>query len=117
MLQVPFIRQNKELVLERLALKQFKELGLVDEVLALDDKRKQLTLAYDDSQAKIRTLTEEIGKLMKGGQKEEAEQRKATVAELKQEQGPINEQLNETEKLLHDTLTKLPNLPAAAVPA
>ncbi|KAA2244506.1 serine--tRNA ligase [Chitinophaga agrisoli] len=117
MLQVPFIRQNKELVLERLALKQFKELGLVDEVLALDDKRKQLTLAYDDSQAKIRTLSEEIGKLMKGGQKEEAEQRKAAVADLKLQQGPINEQLNETEKLLHDTLTKLPNLPAAAVPA
>jgi seryl-tRNA synthetase len=116
MLQVPFIRQNKELVLERLALKQFKELGLVDEVLALDDKRKQLTLAYDETQAKIRIASEEIGKLMKSGQKEEAEQRKATVADLKQQQQPLTEQLNATEKLLHDTLIKLPNLPAAAVP-
>jgi len=116
MLQVPFIRQNKELVLERLALKQFKELGLVDEVLALDDKRKQLTLAYDETQAKIKIASDEIGKLMKGGQKEEAEQRKATVADLKQQQQPLTEQLNETEKLLHDTLIKLPNLPAASVP-
>ncbi|HEU4553301.1 MAG TPA: serine--tRNA ligase [Chitinophaga sp.] len=116
MLQVPFIRQNKELVLERLALKQFKELGLVDEVLALDDKRKQLTLAYDETQAKIRIASEEIGKLMKSGQKEEAEQRKTMVADLKQQQQPLTEQLNATEKLLHDTLIKLPNLPAAAVP-
>lgn len=117
MLQVPFIRQNKELVLERLAHKQFRELGLVDEVLALDDRRKQLTLAYDETQAKIKIASEEIGKLMKQGLKEEAEQRKAAVAELKEQQGPINDQLNETEKQLHDTLIKLPNLPAAIVPA
>jgi len=54
---------------------------------------------------------------MKQGLKEEAEQRKATVAALKEQQGPINEDLNETEKQLHDTLIKLPNLPAAIVPA
>ena len=53
--------------MERLAHKQFKELGLVDEVLALDDKRKQLTLAYDETQAKIKIASEEIGKLMKQG--------------------------------------------------
>ncbi len=103
--------------MERLAHKQFKELGLVDEVLALDDRRKQLTLAYDETQAKIKIASDEIGKLMKQGQKEDAEQRKATVAALKQQQQPINDELNETEKLLHDTLIKLPNLPAAAVPA
>ncbi|GAA0527276.1 serine--tRNA ligase [Chitinophaga japonensis] len=103
--------------MERLAHKQFKELSLVDEVLALDDKRKQLTMAYDDTQAKIKSASEEIGKLMKQGQREEAEQRKAAVAALKQQQQPINDELNATEQLLHDTLIKLPNLPAAAVPA
>lgn len=117
MLQVPFIRQNKTLVLERLALKQFKEPGLVDEVLALDDKRKQLTLAYDETQAKINAASKEIGKLMGQGQKDTAEQRKAEVTELKQQLQPINEELNQVEKALHDTLVKLPNLPAASVPA
>lgn len=69
MLQVPFIRQNKELVLERLAFKNFKELEVVEEVLALDDKRKKLTLEYDDTQAQVNSLSKEIGKLMAQGKK------------------------------------------------
>ncbi len=116
MLQVPFIRQNKELVLERLALKNFKEAGLVDEVLALDDKRKRLTQEYDETQAQVNSLSKEIGKLMAQGKKEEGEQQRAAVNALKEKLGPVNEELNATEKALHDTLVKLPNLPAAIVP-
>lgn len=116
MLQVPFIRQNKALVLERLALKHFKELEVVEEVLALDDKRKKLTLDYDETQAKVNSLSKEIGKLMAQGQKDDAESKKSEVGELKQQLQPINDELNATEKLLHDTLVKLPNLPAASVP-
>jgi seryl-tRNA synthetase len=116
MLQVPFIRQNKALVLERLALKNFKELDLVEEILVLDDKRKKLTLEYDETQAKINTASKEIGKLMAQGQKEEAEARKSEVASLKEKLQPANEDLIATEKALHDVLIKLPNLPAATVP-
>ncbi|PSL49794.1 seryl-tRNA synthetase [Chitinophaga niastensis] len=117
MLQVPFIRQNKELVLERLAFKYFKETGVVEEVLALDDKRKKLTLEYDETQAQINNLSKEIGKLMAQGKKEEGEAQRAAVAALKDRLGPVNEELNATEKALHDTLVKLPNLPAPIVPA
>ncbi|CAL1521589.1 serine--tRNA ligase [Chitinophaga sp. MM2321] len=116
MLQVPFIRQNKELVLARLALKNFKETGLVDEVLALDDQRKKLTLEYDETQAQVNSLSKEIGKLMAQGKKDEGEQQRAEVNALKEKLGPINDALNATEKNLHDTLVKLPNLPAAIVP-
>ncbi|NML36672.1 serine--tRNA ligase [Chitinophaga sp. G-6-1-13] len=116
MLQVPFIRQNKELVLERLALKNFKETNLVDEVLALDDKRKRLTQEYDETQAQVNSLSKEIGKLMAQGKKEEGEAQRAAVNALKEKLGPVNEELNATEKTLHDTLVKLPNLPAAIVP-
>ncbi|MCW3462880.1 serine--tRNA ligase [Chitinophaga nivalis] len=116
MLQVPFIRQNKELVLERLAFKHFKELELVDKVLELDDERKRLTLEYDETQAQVNSLSKEIGKLMGQGKKEEAEQQRAAVAALKDRLGPVNTQLNATEEALTDTLLKLPNLPAATVP-
>ena len=116
MLQVPFIRQNKALVLERLALKNFKEPELVEEILALDDKRKKLTLEYDETQAKVNAASKEIGKLMAQGQKEAAETRKAEVASLKEKLQPANEELIATEKALHDVLVKLPNLPAASVP-
>lgn len=116
MLQVQFIRQNKELVLERLGVKNFKEPGLVEEILALDDQRKKLTLEYDDTQAKVNSASKEIGKLMASGDKAAAEARKQEVAAFKQALGPINESLISTEKLLHDTLVKLPNLPGANVP-
>ncbi|MBO9729280.1 MAG: serine--tRNA ligase [Chitinophaga sp.] len=117
MLQVPFIRQNKEFVLERLAFKNFKDLDVVEEVLALDDKRKKLTLEYDDTQAQVNSLSKEIGKLMSQGKKEEGEAQRAAVAALKERLGPVNDELNATEKALHDALVKLPNLPAAMVPA
>ncbi|MFB6455495.1 serine--tRNA ligase [Chitinophaga sp. Hz27] len=117
MLQVPFIRQNKELVLERLALKNFKEINLVDEVIALDDKRKKLTLEYDETQAQVNSLSKEIGKLMATGNKEAGEEMRAKVNALKERLAPVNEELNATEKELIDTLVKLPNLPAAQVPA
>jgi seryl-tRNA synthetase len=116
MLQVPFIRQNTALVLERLALKNFKELNLVEEILRLDDDRKKLTQEYDTTQAKINSASKEIGKLMAQGQKEEAEARKSEVASLKERLQPANEQLIAAEKALHDVLIKLPNLPAADVP-
>jgi seryl-tRNA synthetase len=116
MLQVQFIRQNKELVLERLGIKNFKEPGVLDEILALDDQRKKLTLDYDETQAKINTASKEIGKLMASGDKAAAEARKQEVASLKQALGPINESLIATEKSLHDTLVKVPNLPGPKVP-
>lgn len=117
MLQVQFIRQNKELVLERLGRKNFKDLGLVEEVIALDDQRKKLTLEYDETQAKVNAASKEIGKLMASGDKAAAEARKQDVATYKQSLGPIDESLRSTEKLLHDTLVKLPNLPGQNVPA
>lgn len=116
MLQVQFIRQNKELVLERLGVKNFKEPALVEEILALDDQRKKLTLEYDDTQAKINSASKEIGKLMASGDKAAAEARKQEVATFKQALGPISESLASVEKTLQDTLVKLPNLPGANVP-
>lgn len=117
MLQVAYLRQNTEQVKERLSVKHFAELNLVDEVIALDDQRKQLTFQYDETQALVNKASKEIGMLMAKGEKEAAETKKAEVAELKSKLQPINEQLAVVEKQLHDTLIKLPNLPSALVPA
>jgi seryl-tRNA synthetase len=117
MLQVAYLRQNTELVKERLSVKYFAELNLVDEVIALDDQRKQLTFQYDETQALVNKASKEIGMLMGKGEKEAAEAKKTEVAELKSKLQPINEQLAAVEKQLHDTLIKLPNLPSTLVPA
>jgi seryl-tRNA synthetase len=116
MLQVAYLRQNTELVKERLSIKHFAELNLVDEVIALDDQRKQLTFQYDETQAQVNKASKEIGMLMGKGEKNAAEAKKTEVAELKSKLQPINEQLAAVEKQLHDTLIKLPNLPSALVP-
>ena len=116
MLQVALLRQNTEWVKERLAVKNFTELNLVDEIIALDDRRKQLTFQFDETQAGINKASKEIGGLMAKGEKEAAESKKAEVSTLKSSLQPITEQLTVVEKELQDTLVRLPNLPSALVP-
>jgi len=117
MLQLAFIRQHTELVKERLAIRNFKEIDLVDKIVALDDRRKKLQLESDTTQSKLNTCSKEIGQLMAKGQKDAAETKKAEVATLKSSLQPIAEQLATVEEELNETLIRLPNLPAAAVPA
>jgi seryl-tRNA synthetase len=114
MLQVNTIRQNPELIKERLAVKHFKQLELVDEVLQWDDKRKQLQVEQDNLLAKINAASKEIGQLMAKGDKESAELRKKEVAELKSKQSP--EKLADAEKKIESILYQLPNLPSERVP-
>ena len=116
MLQVAFIRNNKEEVKQRLAVKNFAEPNLVDEILSLDEERKKLQQEFDSTQAKVNSTSKEIGQLMAKGQKEEAEKKKQEVASFKSSLQPISDKLSVVEKQLHDLLVKLPNLPSDKVP-
>ncbi|MHA4808012.1 serine--tRNA ligase [Flavitalea flava] len=116
MLQVAFIRQQVEFVKERLAVRNFKEIGLVDTIVALDDQRKKLQLESDTNLSGINAHSKEIGQLMAKGQKEQAEEKKSMVAALKTALQPIAAKLAAVEQELNETLIRLPNLPAAAVP-
>ncbi|MBS1598209.1 MAG: serine--tRNA ligase [Bacteroidetes bacterium] len=116
MLQLGFIRQNTALVKERLAIKNFKAIDLVDVVLQFDDQRKKLQLESDTTQSKINTISKEIGQLMAKGEKEKAEDKKKEVAVLKSSLQPIADQLQKVESQLNDALVTLPNLPAKSVP-
>lgn len=117
MLQVSYIRQNKQAVLERLGIKNFAQPQLVDEVIVLDDERKRLQAEFDNTQAKVNSASKEIGNRMKAGKKEEAELLKAEVAKLKTELDPLKEQMAATETELTNKLLLLPNLPSALVPS
>jgi len=105
------------MVKERLSVKNFSETGLVDTILLLDEQRKKLQLEFDNTQAKVNSISKEIGGLMAKGQKEEAEARKLEVGALKSSLQPISDKLNEVEKQLQNELVKLPNLPSDKVPA
>lgn len=114
MLQVAFIRQNTELVKQRLAIRNFKQPELIDELLKWDEKRKQYQFELDELQSKINASSKEIGQLMAKGEKEKAEQKKAEVAGWKQQQNP--EKLAEAEKNIEAILYLIPNLPSEKVP-
>ena len=116
MLQVSYIRQNRDTVLERLAVKNFTQVQLVDEVISLDDERKKLQADFDNTQARVNTASKEIGNLMRQGQKDRAEGLKAEVASLKTNIEPLKSQMAEVEKKLLDKLLLIPNLPASNVP-
>jgi seryl-tRNA synthetase len=116
MLQLAVLRNNTELVRERLAVKNFAEISLVDDIISLDDERKKLTFQFDETKAKINAASKEIGMLMGKGQKEEAETKKKDVETFKNNLTPIQQQLESVEKQLNDLLVRLPNLPSEKVP-
>ena len=117
MLQIAFIKQNTALVKERLAIRNFGDTALVDEIVSLDETRRKLQLEFDTTQAKVNATSKEIGQLMAKGQKDVAESRKQDVAAFKTSLDPIAAKLAESEKLLQELIVKLPNLPSEKVPA
>ncbi|MBD0298096.1 MAG: serine--tRNA ligase [Flavisolibacter sp.] len=116
MLQLATLRNNPEWVKERLAVKNFTELDIVDQIISLDEERRKLTFRFDDTKAKINAASKEIGMLMGKGQKEDAEEKKREVEVFKNTLTPIQQQLEAAEKKVNELLVRLPNLPSEKVP-
>ena len=116
MLQISYIRQNAALVKEKLAVKHFGDLSVVDSILETDELVRKLKTESEALQASINAASKEIGMLMGKGEKEAAENKKAEVANHKSTLQNLAQQLAEAEKKLHDALIVLPNLPHPSVP-
>lgn len=83
MLQIGFIRQNADLVKEKLAAKYYGDVTIVDTIIALDEEVRKLKVETETLQASINNASKEIGMLMGKGEKEAAEQKKQEVAQHK----------------------------------
>ena len=116
MLQINYIRQNTALVKEKLGIKHFADMSVVDKILETDEQVRKLKTESEALQATINAGSKEIGMLMGKGEKEAAETKKNDIAQYKVQQQNLNQQLSDAEKLLLDELVKLPNLPHDAVP-
>jgi seryl-tRNA synthetase len=116
MLQVSYIRDNREQVLERLAVKNFKQPELVDEIIQLDEKRRLTQTQMDSVSAQANAAAKQIGELMRAGKKEDAEALKANTGAWKSEVQTLGEQLAAIEEELYQKLVLLPNLPHSSVP-
>lgn len=117
MLQVNFLRENKERVLEGLKKRNFKELDLVDAAIAADDERKKLQFELDSQLSEMNKISKEIGMLMKDGKKQEAEAAKSKTSQYKESSKELESQLKDIEKNLLNILYQLPNIPNEKVVA
>ncbi len=117
MLQIQFIRQNADLVKEKLAIRNYTNIGLVDTLIEMDDELRKIKFASESIQANINTASKEIGMLMAKGGKDAAELKKSEVSALKEEMAKKSAALDELEINFQKQLLLLPNLPHQSVPA
>lgn len=116
MLQLNYIRENRDTVVERLTVKNFSDVGMVDEIIALDEKRRKIQSESDALAAEANSAAKQIGELMRQGKKEEAEAAKSKSAGYKEQIKNLQDQLEGVEQELNDKLIQLPNLPHTSVP-
>lgn len=116
MLTIAQIKENPQYIIERLAVKCFDGNEAINKVLELDGKRRELQLNNDNQAAELNKFAATIGKLMKEGKKEEAQEAKNAVAALKESQKAIAEQLSAVEEEIKNILLSIPNIPCEMVP-
>ncbi len=118
MLQLNYIRENKDEVLKRLSIKHFKDgESVITKIIELDNHRRNSQKEGDNNKAEANALAKQIGELMKSGKKEEAEKLKLVTVELKQKEKQFDEKLKNIETEIHQLLVQVPNLPSEKVPA
>ncbi|MBM0652428.1 serine--tRNA ligase [Capnocytophaga genosp. AHN8471] len=116
MLQLNTIREEKDRVLSGLKKRNFKELHLIDNIIALDEKRRATQLSLDETLAKSNNLSKEIGALFKAGETDKANALKEQTATLKEDIKTLTDTLNTTVEQLNDLLYRVPNIPNELVP-
>ena len=116
MLQLSYIRENKEDVITRLAVKNFNAKESVEKILSIDTDRRKIQGELDALNAEANTLAKQIGELFKTGKQAEANDLKNKSTALKETSKKLELSLASAEDELNKVLVLLPNLPSAKVP-
>jgi len=117
MLQVPFIKENKALVIAQLAKRNIDATSMVDEVIAFDEDRKRIQTKLDETLAESNTLSKQIGNLYKTGEAQKANLLKEKTGQLKASSKQLADDLQNKITALNELLYKIPNVPNILVPA
>jgi seryl-tRNA synthetase len=116
MLQIAFIRENKEKVVQALSKKHFDAKTVVDEVISLDENRRATQVELDTLLSESNKLSKDIGEMMKNGEKAKAEILKEKTAQIKEKTKELGEKVEVFANDLQQKMYLLPNLPADIVP-
>ena len=118
MLSLPYIRENKDLIIKGLAIRNFKNAEtLIDSVLESDRKRRAVQTELDNILSESNKISKEIGKLFKSGEVQKANLAKEKTGLLKEQSKNLSESLGEIELELNELLYLIPNIPNPLVPA
>ena len=118
MLQVQFIRENKQAVLNGLAKRNFANAeAIINEVLTSDETRRATQVSLDNILAESNKISKEIGGLFKSGEVQKANLLKEKTGQLKEQSKQLTETLNTTANALQELLYTIPNIPHASVKA
>ena len=117
MLQLSLIREQTAEVIDRLKLKNFDGAQIINDIVRLDDSRRETQKALDDVQSQSNSLAKEIGVFFKQGRIQEADELKERTAALKLKAKDYDEKLESVKKELDDLLVRVPNLPHPGIPS
>jgi seryl-tRNA synthetase len=116
MLEIHRLKENRSEIINRLKIKNFKAEEIINNILALDKRRRTLKQKLDQTQAESNKLAKQIGILYKSGKAEEASKLKDRTSEIKMDIKDIQDELEPIASELHDLIVQLPNLPHISVP-
>jgi seryl-tRNA synthetase len=117
MLQLNYIRENREEVISRLAVKNYNGEEIIGKIMELDEKRRETQKRLDDSLAESNVLAKEIGSLFQQGKASEATALKEKTAQLKSLSKELAARMEEITSEQDSLLVQVPNLPHEKVPA
>ena len=116
MLVISYIRDHREEVIERLSIKNFTNVALIDEILKLDDERRATKKQCDETLAALNNNARAIGDLYKQGKAAEANEMKAKNNEMKELAKTLNDRYEELQQVIQTKLVEIPNTPRIDVP-
>jgi seryl-tRNA synthetase len=116
MLSISLIREQRDQLIERLKIKHFHQVEIIDAIISSDNDRRSLQVRQDNLQAELNAKSREIGTLFKEGKNTEAEQAKAATTRLKDEIKELQQAQQRAIATLQELLVQVPNLPHESVP-
>lgn len=116
MLQIAYIRENKEQVITALAKRNIDAREMIEHTLQLDENRRKTQVELDNILAESNKLSKEIGNLMKNGEKTKADLVKEKTSRLKEKSKELSDRLNDFTEQLSQQLYQIPNTPTDIVP-
>ncbi|MDC1371300.1 serine--tRNA ligase [Flavobacteriaceae bacterium] len=116
MLEINFIKENKDLVVKSLSKRNLDSSSMIESVIKIDIKKRKIQTELDSILHQLNLISKDIGDLFKKGLQKDAQILKEKTVKLKENSKKLNEDLITTKEELQSILNKIPNIPHELVP-